>query len=100
MQIVKNELNKDTAIVKPVGRLDISSAADFKKEVIEFVENYQNLILNFSEVSFISSIGLSSLLELSRIMNDKKGSMKLINVTFDVMYIFNMTGFDKILNIE
>jgi len=100
MEIIKKELNQDTAIVKPIGRIDISCAAEFKKEVIEFVANYKNLTLNFSEVNFISSIGLSALLELSRVMAEKKGSMKLINVAFDVMYIFNMTGFDKILNIE
>ena len=100
MQIEKSELNKDTVMVKPSGRLDISCAAEFKKEVIAIVADYANLVLNFSEITFISSIGLSGLLELSRLMNDKKGSMKLINVPFDVMYIFNMTGFDKILNIE
>ncbi|MBQ6516503.1 STAS domain-containing protein [bacterium] len=100
MQIVKNEVDEETINIKPVGRLDISSAADFKKEVTETVEKYKNLILDFSEITFISSIGLSGLLELSRLMNDKHGSMKLINVSFDVMYIFNITGFDKILNIE
>ena len=100
MQIIKNEIDNETVSVKPVGRLDISSASEFKKEVTEIISNYTNLILDFAEITFISSIGLSGLLELSRMMNEKSGSMKLINVSFDVMYIFNITGFDKILNIE
>jgi len=84
--------------VKPVGRLDINTVPEFQKELTD-VGNYNNLILDFAEVSFISSIGLRVLLEMHKEMSSK-GAMKLTNVSFDIMYILNMTGFNKILNIE
>ena len=98
MQITKKELDEKTLYVKPVGRLDINTVPEFQKELTD-VGNYNNLILDFAEVSFISSIGLRVLLEMHKEMSSK-GAMKLTNVSFDIMYILNMTGFNKILNIE
>ena len=99
MEVVKNKLDEDTLYAKPVGRLDINNAESFKEEVVNSVTNYKNLVIDFGEVTFISSIGLRTLFELQKLMSEK-GTMKLINVSYDIMYIFNMTGFDKILNIE
>ena len=99
MQITKKELEEKTFYVKPVGRLDINTVPEFQKELADVATNYNNLIIDFSEVNFISSIGLRVLLEMHKAMSEK-GSMKLTNVSFDIMYIFNMTGFNKILNIE
>lgn len=98
MQITKKELDEKTLYVKPVGRLDINTVPEFQKELTD-VSNYNNLIIDFAEVNFISSIGLRVLLEMHKEMSTK-GSMKLTNVSFDIMYILNMTGFNKILNIE
>lgn len=98
MEIVKNKLNSDDLYIKPVGRIDVNTATDFGCEVNDELDDIKNLVLDFEEVVYISSIGLRVLLELQKRMA-AQGSMKLIHVRDEVMEIFNMTGFSKILNI-
>lgn len=98
MEIVKNKLNSDDLYIKPVGRIDVNTATDFGCEVNDELDDIKNLVLDFEEVVYISSIGLRVLLELQKRMATQ-GSMKLIHVRDEVMEIFNMTGFSKILNI-
>lgn len=98
MKMIKNKLNSDDLYIKPIGRIDVNTATDFGCEVNDELDDVKNLILDFAEVVYISSIGLRVLLEFQKRMATQ-GSMKLIHVQDEVMEIFNMTGFSKILNI-
>ena len=51
-----------------------------------------------NEIVYISSIGLRVLLEFQKRMSNPK-TMKIINVKNEVMEVFTMTGFNKILTI-
>ena len=56
-------------------------------------------MLDFEKVEYISSAGLRVLLTAHKSMS-KKGGMKLINVSEDIMEILEVTGFNDILTIE
>ena len=68
-------------------------------EIKKYINPIQDLILDFSEISYIASIGLRAVLELYKIMQ-KNGTIKIMNVSDEVMNIFHISGFDKFLNIE
>ena len=70
---------------------------EFGANVNEQLDGIAELILDFENVTYISSIGLRVILELQKRMNEQ-GKMKVVNVNKTVMDIFKMTGFDKILN--
>lgn len=81
------------------GRIDTNTAPKFGGEVMDDLDGIKELVLDFSAVEYISSIGLRVVLELQKKMNNQ-GSMKIIDVTPQVMEVFEMTGFTNILTIE
>ena len=91
---------KGTTIVISVdGRIDTNTAMEFGEQVNDSLDNIENLILDFSNVEYISSLGLRAILELQKRMASQ-GTMKVLNPNSSVMDVFNMTGFSKILTIE
>lgn len=96
MQI--KHINQSGLYVKPSGRIDINSAMEFGTQVNDALDGISELILDFSDVNYISSIGLRVLLEFQKRMKEQ-GTMNLMNVSPEVMNIFNMTGFTNILTI-
>ena len=99
MEIVKKNLNDIKLYVKPVGRIDVNTAADFGISVNDSLDDIKELIIDFAEINYISSIGLRVLLELQKRMNTQ-GSMTIMNVLPEIQEIFNMTGFSNILTIK
>ncbi len=101
MEIKLTKTMDNSLEVKASGKIDLDSAVEFGTKITDSVEDNEitNLILDFSEIAYISSIGLRVILELHQKM-DKLGSMKIKNVKPEVLNIFKMTGFDKFLTIE
>ena len=88
--------------VEAEGKLDIYSAPDYLEEVKEYISRsyIKELVLEFSQISYVASIGLRAILELYKIMQERKAVLKLKNVNEEVLYAFKITGFDKFLIIE
>ncbi|MBP3820279.1 STAS domain-containing protein [bacterium] len=88
--------------VKTSGRLDLDNSVEYGtkiKETVEDSEDIKILILDFKDIIFISSFGLKIILELHKQMMER-GSMRLINVSEQILKSFKMVGFDKFLVIE
>ena len=81
------------------GRVDTTTAPQLEQALKAEFDNCDELVLDFAEVEYISSAGLRVLLSAQKVMG-KKGGMKLINVSSDIMEIFDVTGFTDILTIE
>lgn len=81
------------------GRLDTVTAPVLEKEIKENVNGMKKLILDFSDLDYISSAGLRVILAAQKIMN-KQGEMIVKNVNETVNEIFDITGFSDILTIE
>ena len=87
-------------IVKASGKLDIYSADDYLEEVKKNIKFAKELILDFSKITYVASIGLRVILELHNIMKNNDANMVIKNPCNEVMNVFKMTGFDAFLNIE
>lgn len=81
------------------GRLDTLTAPDLEKEIMASIDRISELIIDFKGLDYISSAGLRVILSSLKLMN-KQGSMKLVNVSDQVMEILEVTGFTEILTIE
>ena len=97
--IINKELNGNELIIKLDGRLDTTTAPELENTINGEGESLKNLVLDFGGVNYISSAGLRVLLSAQKKMN-VQGSMELVNVSADVMDIFEMTGFADILVIK
>lgn len=97
---VKVENNSDGNLTISVeGSIDTVTAADFEKQVKEALNGAKKLVLDFEKVEYVSSAGLRAIISLNSIM-EEQGKMVVKNVSEDVNEVFEMTGFDEILNIE
>ena len=98
MKIEKDLINS-SALIKIDGRIDSVTSSELKTALDELPADLTDLTLDFKNVPYISSAGLRVLLT-----NHKKmmatGTMKVINVSEDVMDVFEITGFKNVLNIE
>ncbi len=86
--------------VEAKGKLDIYNAEDYLNEIKPHLKYLKELILEFSQIKYVSSIGLRVLLELHKIMEEQGFEIKLKNVNEEILDVFKITGFDKILTIE
>ena len=81
------------------GRIDTKTAPELDELVRTSLEGISLLIMDLKDVAYISSAGLRVLLIAQKQMN-KQGEMKIINVSEDIMEIFEVTGFSDILTVE
>ena len=96
---INKENNNGELNVKIEGRIDTTTAPALETEFKGSFDGCESLVLDFEKVEYISSAGLRVLLSSQKVMS-KKGGMKLINVSEDIMEIFEVTGFSDILTIE
>lgn len=81
------------------GRLDTNTAPELEAELKKNIEGISRLVFDIEKLEYISSAGLRVLLSSHKIMTGQ-GTMTIRNVREEVMEIFEVTGFDEILNIE
>lgn len=81
------------------GRLDTMTAPELEAELNKTLGGADSLVLDFSNLEYISSAGLRVLLSAHKVMS-KKGGMKVCNVNEVVKEVFEVTGFADILTIE
>ena len=92
----KNEKGKTIAAVN--GRLDAMSAPEFEKSVLEQVESgTDNLIVDLSQVDYISSAGLRSILVIAKKLRSKAGELAVAGLKDTVKEVFEISGFNTIL---
>ena len=99
MEVALKKINEGGLYVKASGKLDIDTSAEFGMKVKDAIDDINELVLDFAEITYIASIGLRVLLELYQQMS-KQGSIKLINVQEPVLNVLKMTGFNKFLSIS
>lgn len=97
MTVTKTE-NGNVTTIAVEGRLNTATANEFGNEVKKLLESVENLVFDFEKVEYISSTGLRVLLFAQKEMN-KRGTMKIINVSeevYDVMKAVGFTGISEI----
>ena len=96
MEIIKTK--KETSLsIALQGRLDTTTAPQLEAELL--LAGITELVLDFSELEYISSAGLRVLLSAQKVMS-KQGAMILRGVNEEIMEVFEITGFSDILTIE
>lgn len=80
------------------GRIDSQTSLTIESEINELVKDktFSYLILNFENVEFLSSAGLRIILRLKK----KYNNLKVVDVVPDIYEIFEMTGFNEMMEIK
>ena len=95
-----NPQGEPVAIFSPVGRLDITTAWQFRLKLQgSITQDSPNILVNLSEVNFIDSSGLTSLVAGMRDADKVGGSFRLCNVHPEARLVFEVTMMDSVFDI-
>ena len=98
MRIMKEKL-ENKLIVSVIGRLDTNTSVELETSVKEDLDGVNDLYFDFQELDYLSSAGLRVLLVAQKLMSGK-GQMLIRHVNTNVMEVFEITGFNNVLDIE
>ena len=90
--------NGETLNVSLIGEVDSMNANTIETDLLKEIEGVKNLIFDLSELEYISSAGLRVLLSMQKRMKTQ-GSMEVRNTNEEVMQIFKVSGFVRLLNL-
>ena len=99
MNIVKNYNEKELTL-SIEGRIDTITSQDLDNEINGEFGNFDSLIMDFTDLEYISSAGLRVLIATQKKLKPENIPLVIKNVNDTVGEIFRMSGFDKILKIE
>ena len=93
----------DTLIAAPAGRIDHRSAAEFEAALTPLVEAAVAargaLVLDFSGIEYISSVGLRVLMIAAKKMREREAPLLVTALRSVVAEIFAISRFDRILTV-
>lgn len=97
IEVVKE---KDTAVVKVIGRIDAVTAPEFEKRLAELLAaGEKRLLLNFSGLEYISSAGLRSILVTAKQLKGREGKILFAELRSSVKEVFRISGFGSLFRI-
>jgi len=89
---LKTKKENNVIVVYLAGRLDVHLSADIEKEINSIIKNEPeaHLLLNLSDVEYMSSSGLRIFVSTMRILKESKRKLKLCNMNNAVKKIFEV----------
>jgi len=96
MDIIET-IEKDVTIVSLNGRLDTLSSTPLEEKLLKIiVDNGNNIIIDFSQLDFISSSGLRVLLTAGKKLKSSAGKLVLCSLKDHVKEVFEVAGFSML----
>ena len=93
--------NNEKVLATVSGRLDTPSAVSAQQEITPLLENAdKELILDCSNLEYISSSGLRLLLTIRKEAAAKGGKVIVKDINDDIKKVFMMTGFYNLFEIK
>lgn len=83
----------EVQVVELVGDVDANTAPEITKHVSELVKPHSRLLIDMTQVPYMSSAGLRTLLSLYRQITTKEGKMVLVGLNEELIDTMSVTGF-------
>ena len=99
MNITK-EYNQSKLTLTVEGRIDTITSQELNDEIQKEIKNFDYLIIDFTNVEYISSAGLRVLIGTQKKLKPENIPFVIRNVNDNVGEIFRVSGFDQLLTIE
>ena len=98
---IKIEKNEQETIVHVKGELDTIATTEQADQLQLILDRAaDSLLIDCSEMEYISSAGLRFFMQLKRESEAKGGSVRIEHMNEDVSDIFRMSGFQNIFKID
>jgi len=97
---VKTEVKNGLTICRVDGEIDINSSPDIKKAFDKLLAKKEpKIVINFSQVTYVDSSGLATLVEILKNMRSYGGKMRLTNLSPKIKSLFEITKLEKLFDI-
>jgi len=93
MTIEHARTGKSTVVLTLTGRLDTANAPLLEQKIKQWGEDITELVLDFAELDYISSMGLRVLLQAKKSLKEKGRQLIIKNMGDSIREVFQMTGF-------
>lgn len=82
------------------GRINSVTSKELDKEINDEIGNFDSLIMDFSNLEYISSAGLKVLIATQRKLKPDNIPFIIKNANDVIMEVFRLSGVDRVLKIE
>ena len=97
---IKEKKADEVTILELSGEIDINTSPEVRKAFDHLLkEQRKKILLNFSQVSYIDSSGLATLVEMLQRLKRFGGLLRLSNVSEKVKGLFEITKLDRLFSI-
>ena len=92
------EQQGDITIIAPRKSVDVSTAPELEQFIVNQIDNgARNMIIDLSQVDYISSVGLRVMLLAAKKLRKLEGTVIFSGLNDLVLEVFELTGLTKVL---
>ena len=93
-------MSKSIRVLEPKGIVDSAGGSQIRREVSDFLEeSVENILIDFSNISFIDSSGLGAMVATFQRVRTKGANLYLCSLNDQVKIVMELTKMDKVFNI-
>jgi anti-sigma B factor antagonist len=97
---IKVDERSNCAILKITGDVDLYSSPQVRSQIINLVNNQQfNLLVDFTDVTYMDSSGVATLVEALQMTHRNHGKLRLFNMRQAIRDVFELSRLDKVFEI-
>ena len=98
VSVILGKTAEDVSTLKVSGYLDITTAGELENALAGLLDNnYHKIVVDLSEVSYISSAGWGIFISEIKRVRREEGDIKLTSMRPEVREVFELLEFDNIL---
>ena len=97
---IKTTIDGTAATFAIAGKLTVQTAPELEAAIDAIPEEVCDLIIDLSEVDYVSSAGLRVLVAAQKKVTAAAGNMRLLSPNDEVFEVFEMTGLSDIFTVE
>lgn len=94
---INNFTEKDILIISPEGRIDSTNSNEFESSTMSMSADMQKIAIDFTNIKYISSAGLRSILVIAKEMNKSNRKFVIFGMNSSIKDVFDMAGFSSVI---
>lgn len=97
---IKEETRGNVKVVALIGKLDANSSQSVENQLLAVLNQGANrLVLDFSQLTYMSSLGLRVLMMVAKHLNKVNGKLALAGLNEHIFEVFKIARFTNIFSI-
>jgi len=97
---IKVTIDKTAVTIASTGSITHDAAPEFEDELMSVLTSGRDVVVDFSALEYISAPALNALLNVQKLVDDKRYKFYIQNISQPVKKIFEQTGFIDLLEIR